>query len=65
MIRRGLFELLYPLEALDRQGLFFQQRLWQQPLPFPELLNHLLCLSIDYNMRPKYNQTWAVTTNLC
>ena len=32
---------------------------------FPELLNHLLCLSIDYNMRPKYNQTWAVTTNLC
>ena len=34
---------------------------------FPELLNHLLCLILDYNynMRPKYNQIWAVTTNLC
>merc|ERR1712130_246425 len=34
MIRLGLFELLFLVEALGHQVLFFHLRLWQQPPPF-------------------------------
>ena len=40
MIRLGLFAILFLLEALDRQELFFRYFLEQQPSPSPELLSH-------------------------
>ena len=40
MIRLGLFAILFLLEALDRQELFFRYFLEQQLFPSPELPSH-------------------------